>query len=980
MNENFTIKENYTKEETLNYCNLRKNYLLESCNKINRTIIDELFCLEKIITFNTQKYFNVFAVDVYSAVKLANNICGSKKLEEHFNKSSYEKQYRSILKYLVTRFNISSLNNFYELEYIDSDFFNIEDDNKNIFNVRRSFPSKKNEINEDTNFIHKLFGISKDDYNIDSLNKNIFRLSDYYNKYVNTYSLKTFCDTFFSPFFDNYTDKYRNFNFNYNNIIKLSINKLPLNLYDQDNIMLLFETPKEKIVINDIYFYHSFTYKIFGKENIDDFYMEINTSNCSKLNYFLLIANTKRGVTIYETSNGIKNYNNVIVDNEKDIKLLENTIYLKSKLDFISINLNDTFNQQYYSQYLINNKISFINRLPLGIINENNYESFKIIKGKKYYIFYIADDKSQKGNVLKHIIDNLELVEIEENVFSDDSSINYKIYIEQNNIEMLVLLEYLKRELPPFKIYNISVMDIYHFILKDKYFYENILPRYQKSIKKHEKAENNFYSKMDHVCNLIFNEIMNNKKLSFEQAANLLNDNYINRELILEKTLNDLFTKLRNEKNEEYLQLRAKEEYDKSPLYYDKYVRQLDFKKRNQWKSERKLYDVIHNIFPDAIYQYRSNWLERQSLDIFIPSINTAIEYQGIQHYKQVDYFGNQDEFEQRIQNDIKKKELCKNNNVNLIEWLYNDPISDILVKERFNLLMQNINFETKNINEINKNNSKEKIINEAKNIIIEMDKIINTIKTIKNDNKNIISYLTNSSIETSLSNYEFELSIEKQIYEKLETYDNNMLSNYINNLNYRLGELQETFIRFENNINNDKKEFEQTQVIAKPIDKLNKNSSRENLKTKKNINHKGSIKITKELLKNQRIKALKKLLKNVKSKKDKEMVRKAITRRVIKTILKVLLYTIGIILIIPLMIIYFILTLCFSSKPSKKKSGDLSLLSLLLMNYSNKKRNNSRLENWQDDLVKSGKYDSWNFEEEELEDDDYYNDDLDYL
>lgn len=43
-----------------------------------------------------------------------------------------------------------------------------------------------------------------------------------------------------------------------------------------------------------------------------------------------------------------------------------------------------------------------------------------------------------------------------------------------------------------------------------------------------------------------------------------------------------------------------------------------------------------------------------------------------------------------------------------------------------------------------------------------------------------------------------------------------------------------------------------------------------------------------------------------------------------------------------------------------------------------NNKKDNNDLEDWKKELVKENKYDSFNFEEEELEDDDYYSDDND--
>ena len=55
-----------------------------------------------------------------------------------------------------------------------------------------------------------------------------------------------------------------------------------------------------------------------------------------------------------------------------------------------------------------------------------------------------------------------------------------------------------------------------------------------------------------------------------------------------------------------------------------------------------------------------------------------------------------------------------------------------------------------------------------------------------------------------------------------------------------------------------------------------------------------------------------------------------------------------------------------------------LNILEILFGNKSNEE-DNQELESWQQDLVKKGSYDSTSFEEEDLEDDDYYfEDDLD--
>lgn len=90
-----------------------------------------------------------------------------------------------------------------------------------------------------------------------------------------------------------------------------------------------------------------------------------------------------------------------------------------------------------------------------------------------------------------------------------------------------------------------------------------------------------------------------------------------------------------------------------------------------RWVNEFTLYLTALKYYPDAVYQYRDDWLGRQSLDIFIPSINTAIEYQGRQHYEPVDFFSGEEGFERQKQLDQQKRILCKQNEVRLIEWPY---------------------------------------------------------------------------------------------------------------------------------------------------------------------------------------------------------------------------------------------------------------------------------------------------------------------
>ena len=103
----------------------------------------------------------------------------------------------------------------------------------------------------------------------------------------------------------------------------------------------------------------------------------------------------------------------------------------------------------------------------------------------------------------------------------------------------------------------------------------------------------------------------------------------------------------------------------------------------SRWKSEFQLYLTVKEIYPKTIFQYRAEWLGYQSLDIYIPNLKIGIEYQGIQHFESVDFFGGEESLKYRKELDDKKRELCKNNNITLIEWLYDEPINETLVQEK---------------------------------------------------------------------------------------------------------------------------------------------------------------------------------------------------------------------------------------------------------------------------------------------------------
>ena len=52
-----------------------------------------------------------------------------------------------------------------------------------------------------------------------------------------------------------------------------------------------------------------------------------------------------------------------------------------------------------------------------------------------------------------------------------------------------------------------------------------------------------------------------------------------------------------------------------------------------------------------------------------------GIEYQGEQHYKPSAYFGGVESLEEYKKRDLRKEELCKQNEVKLLKWEYYEKI-----------------------------------------------------------------------------------------------------------------------------------------------------------------------------------------------------------------------------------------------------------------------------------------------------------------
>lgn len=113
---------------------------------------------------------------------------------------------------------------------------------------------------------------------------------------------------------------------------------------------------------------------------------------------------------------------------------------------------------------------------------------------------------------------------------------------------------------------------------------------------------------------------------------------------------------------------------------------------RQKWVTEELVYKLVKKIYKNrtVIHQYRPYWLRtpnggQMSYDIYIPVIKTAIEYQGQQHFEPVDFFGGNDNFRKTVERDRIKKEISKEQGINLIYINYWENVTEELIKQKIN-------------------------------------------------------------------------------------------------------------------------------------------------------------------------------------------------------------------------------------------------------------------------------------------------------
>lgn len=281
---------------------------------------------------------------------------------------------------------------------------------------------------------------------------------------------------------------------------------------------------------------------------------------------------------------------------------------------------------------------------PLGNSKETFYDD-------KYVYFYFSYVNSKPFLVLFDYIQNADKIEIIKNIIDTDSTINYRVTYSRNrikDIEFVWSIIFYDR-IPGTAILNYPLINIV-----SKLTYGNIVE--ETIFKMRDRSYEEYLE--------IINELK--KKLGVDTDKDLL-------EKLVVKYSKGLVYHEWPPSNYTYpfFACKDRKEYE---LIYSKLINENAISVK--WKGESEMYNLIKLYFPKAIFQYHCDWLNLQSLDVFVPEINIAFEYQGEQHYHSVEVFGGEVKYEEQQERDSKKRLLCKKNGVKLIEWKYDEKIS----------------------------------------------------------------------------------------------------------------------------------------------------------------------------------------------------------------------------------------------------------------------------------------------------------------
>lgn len=121
--------------------------------------------------------------------------------------------------------------------------------------------------------------------------------------------------------------------------------------------------------------------------------------------------------------------------------------------------------------------------------------------------------------------------------------------------------------------------------------------------------------------------------------------------------------------------------------YFENITREeFGFRKVGErWVSETLLFQIVDRVFEneEVVHHHRPEWLGGLELDIYIPSRELAFEYQGEQHFHPVEIWGGKAALEETRIRDERKRVLCADVGVTLVEIDYTEALTESHIKKR---------------------------------------------------------------------------------------------------------------------------------------------------------------------------------------------------------------------------------------------------------------------------------------------------------
>ena len=99
------------------------------------------------------------------------------------------------------------------------------------------------------------------------------------------------------------------------------------------------------------------------------------------------------------------------------------------------------------------------------------------------------------------------------------------------------------------------------------------------------------------------------------------------------------------------------------------------------WLAETQLFRTIEQAFPETpvVQHGRPGWLAPQHFDVWMPHWLVALEYQGLQHFEPVEFFGGRSGYDRTVQRDRLKAEKASSHGVSLIYVREGDDVGRVL-------------------------------------------------------------------------------------------------------------------------------------------------------------------------------------------------------------------------------------------------------------------------------------------------------------